>query len=211
MACALVFLRKFTFHFKILTMKLINYLILGLLVFTFACEGPPGPRGPEGPSGRDGKDGTNGKDGQEAYTFDFEGIDFTTSNSYMEFLSFPDDFEMLTTDVALVYMLWDVDDNGREIWLPLPQTFFLEEGTLLYTFDFTTVDISVFLDANFNLDLLGADWTDNWVMRVVVVPSLPLNGRNALDVNDYHSVIEHFGLTPKPVDEKYKSIKRPQL
>jgi hypothetical protein len=120
---------------------------------------------------------------------------------------------MLESDVAVVYALWgveNIDGEDFEIWRQLPQTLFTEDGTLQYNFDFTLVDISVFMDGDFNLDLLGANYTDDWVIRVVVIPAqFQDTGRVINDFSDYHEVAKRFGITPKPVDDKYKNINRP--
>ncbi|MDN5213607.1 hypothetical protein QQ020_16160 [Fulvivirgaceae bacterium BMA12] len=183
--------------------------LLILSTFAFACtdEVPvPGPPGPEGLPGVDGKDG------EEAYTFEWI-VDFEDPD-YSVLLPFPDDFTMLDSDVALVYALWDtetVDGEELEIWRQLPQNIFTDDGLLQYNFDFTVSDVSVFLDAEFPLSTLGPNFTDDWVLRVVVIPAqFENNGRLATDYSDYRAVAERFGLTVNPVPDKYKKIKRPQ-
>ena len=168
---------------------LIPILIQGCYVET---EGPPGPSGFNGQDGRDGQDGENGL---EAFVFEYE---FTFNRTdYREILSLPDDFQMLESDVALVYFLWEVDDNDNEIWRLLPQNIFTPEGLLQYNFDFTRVDASVFLDAEFNLDNLGPSYLDDWIARVVVVPG-NFNGR--MDFTDYNAVKEAFDLKDIELD-----------
>jgi len=168
---------------------LIPILITGCYV---ESEGPIGPRGRDGANGRDGLDG---QDGSEAFVFEYE---FTFNrDSYNELLVFPDDFQMLESDVALVYFLWEVDDDGNEIWRLLPQGVFTPDGLLQYNFDFTRLDASVFLDAEFNLDLLGASYLENWIARVVVVPG-QFNGR--IDYTDYNTVKSTFKLKEIELD-----------
>jgi len=162
-------------------------------------EPVPGPQGPVGPQGPAGESG---------FVFEYEDVDFT-SPDYEVLLPFPEDFEGLPSDVSLVYLLWDVqeDDNGEilEIWRQAPQTVFTEYGTLLYNFDSTPFDVNLFLDGNFNLDMLGALDTDDWVVRVVVVPGdfREEGGRTSLDFGNYQSVKKAFGLPDLPSHDKY--------
>ena len=150
--------------------------------------GPRGPQGPEGPTGPQGAPGESG------YVFEWENIDFT-SPDYEVFLSFPVDFETYDSDVILVYFLWGtevIDGEEVDVWRPLPQNIFTEFGLLQYNFDYTKYDIRIFLDGNFDLDLLGAIDTDDWIARVVVVPGNFWNSK--VNFSDYDAVKEMLGL-----------------
>ncbi|MBV6647325.1 MAG: collagen-like protein [Cyclobacteriaceae bacterium] len=163
--------------------------------------GPQGPRGPEGPSGPEGKPGETG------FVFEYSDVNFTSPN-YEVFLPF-EGFEVLDSDVALVYLLWDVQDvDGvpTEIWRLLPQTLLTENGLLQYNFDFAKTDVRVFLEAGFPLDMLTAQDTDGWFARVVIVPGSFWEG-GRVDLSNYHQVIELLGLQDQPV---YSTIKRKQ-
>ncbi len=165
-----------------------------LLFITASCsidgvEGPPGPPG---------RDGLNGKDGEEAYVFEYRA-DFLAPD-YSALFEFPNSFAMRESDVALVYLLWEILDDGTEIWRPLPMTLFTADGTLQYSFDHSIFDVSVFLDGDFPLGFVGPDLTDNWLVRVVVVPGLfgSSNSRYVPPVNyeDYAEVQEYYKLSP---------------
>jgi hypothetical protein len=150
-----------------------------------------------GPAGLDGRDGLDGINGETAFVFEYE-VDFT-SPDYQQFLEYQDDFQALESDVTLVYFLWEIEENGTEIWRPLPMTLFLQQGILQYSFDFTRNDVSVFMEANFPLNSLGANLTDDWIIRVVVVPGLfGTNGRYLAPVNydNYNNVKEYYNLQP---------------
>ncbi|NJN25853.1 MAG: collagen-like protein [Cyclobacteriaceae bacterium] len=147
-----------------------NALLVVMVAVMASCVseevGPRGPQGPEGPQGPKGDQGESG------YVFEFEDVNFTAPD-YEVFLPFPDDFDTYISDVALVYLLWDVVNvNGvdTEIWRQVPQTILTNDGLLQYNFDFSTGDVRLFMEAEFNMDLLGAIDTDDWVVRVVVVP-----------------------------------------
>lgn len=168
-----------------------------LVLFLNACYvGPDGPPGPVGPRGPEGPQGPQGAPGESGYVFEYENINFTAPD-YEVILSYPDDFEGLASDVAVVYLLWDVqniDGEDVEIWRQLPQTVITDDGILQYNFDFTKYDVRLFLDAQFPLDNLTAMDTDEWVARVVIVPGDFWNTGGRLDLADYNQVKETLGL-----------------
>lgn len=184
--------------------NLLNSILAISIIFLGSCtfngqDGAPGPQGPQGPPGQDGQDGA---DGQEAFVFEYSELTFSASNEYSLLLEFPDDFQMLESDVALVYFLYDYfEDEDLDLWRALPQTEFTDFGTLIYNFDFTLFDVNLFMDANFDLNLLGARYTDNWIARVVVVPGQFTNGRTAdpIDYKDYKEVMDHYNLTEEDI------------
>ncbi|WP_375579542.1 hypothetical protein ABWH96_00255 [Marivirga tractuosa] len=183
--------------------KLFNLILAINLIFLGSCtfngqDGAPVSQGqrPQGPAGQDGQDG------QEAFVFEYVDLTFSASNEYSLLLEFPEDFQMLETDKVLVYFLYsDPSTDDPDLWRALPQTEFTEHGTLVYNYDFTMFDVVLFLDSNFDLNKLGATFTDNWIARVVVVPGQFTNGRTAdtVDFNDYNAVIEHYNITDQDI------------
>lgn len=171
--------------------RLFTILVLLGLFGLSAChiegQGPPGPRGPQGPEGPQGVPGESG------YVFEWTGVSFTASNNYEVLLTYPSDFVGYDSDVALVYFLWPTDNSNEDVWRLLPQTVLHPDGLLQYNFDFTKNDVRLFLDANFNLDYLGAVDTDDWVVRVVVVPGDYWNN-SRVDFSDYNAVKQMLGL-----------------
>ena len=168
-------------------MKRLYILFLFALIGLSSCyrgEGIPGPRG------YDGRDGIDGIDGEESYVFEYE-FSFTAPE-YSVLLNLPNDFEMLDSDVMQVYFLWEVTNDRVEVWRALPQTLFFTDGMLQYNYDYTKFDARVFLDGTVNLDGLGADLTDNWIARVVVIPA-QFTGR--IDYSDYNAVKAHLNLS----------------
>ena len=167
----------------------ITSISLGLILTLGSChfhnDGPIGPQGPSGPQGPQGEPGESG------YVFEWEGVNFTAPD-YQTILSYPNNFTPLASDVALVYMLWDIQD-GLEVWRPIPQTILTVDGLLQYNYDYTQFDVRLFLDAEFPLDWLTAADTDAWVVRVVVVPGDFWNTGGRLDT-DYYAIAEALGL-----------------
>ena len=138
------------------------FLLLAIsttLIFT-SCEGPSGPPGPPG------------LDGDIYLGQVFEAnINFNEGNGYGRLITFPSSIEVYESDVVLVYVLEGVTNGDIDIWSQLPQTYFLPQGTLLYSFDHTFLDVSIFLDANFNLSTLGSDYTDDQIFRIAILPA----------------------------------------
>lgn len=184
--------------------NLINLIFAISIFFLGSCTfgGQDGAPGPVGPPGRDGSRGTDGKDGEEAFVFEYSDLTFSAANEYSLLLEIPTDFEMLESDMVLVYFLYDyLEADDLDVWRALPQTEFTAHGTLIYNYDFTLFDVSLFLDANFDLGFLGANYTNDWIARVVVVPGQFGNGRttDVVDYSDYNAVMDKYNLTEKDI------------
>ncbi|MFK2820879.1 hypothetical protein U0L90_12185 [Flavobacteriaceae sp. LMIT009] len=160
-------------------MKRLLSLFTVFALFFIACEGP------QGPPGFDGLDGLDGLDGAIIASSAFEiEIDFNDANNY-EFIE-AYGFEVLPSDVTLVYILWETD-NGQDIWRLMPQTTYLNDNsTLVYNFDFTQDDVRFFLDGTTDFSTLDDVWTQGQVFRVVVVPADNIDG---IDVSDINAVL----------------------
>jgi hypothetical protein len=119
---------------------------------------------------------------------------FTSTNNYSTLFTFPR--AIYSSDMVLVYHLYDVTTNGTDIWRQMPQTYYLtNNGQLDYNFDFTKYDVKIFLDANFNLNTLSTDWSQSQTFRIVVVPGA-FAGKNATTIQnlDYNSVIKKYNI-----------------
>jgi hypothetical protein len=189
-------------------MKTLPLLIMILtLALGQGCRGPEGPLGPPGPQGPQGPQGPAGMPGggELSLLFDIEGT-FDEENEYTLFFEFPTDrIEVFETDVVLVYLQWDafMDNNNNPvpIWRLLPQTIFQDAGLIQYNFDHTFIDVSIFLEAQFNRANLGPEWTDNQVFRVVIVPAAHAGGKTAapVDYSNYEEVIRYLQVSDKKV------------
>jgi len=167
--------------------------LLFVLTVTFiSCTGPAGPPG------------LNGFDGQNIVAQSYE---FTTSfvAPDYDFLSiYPSNIEVLSTDMTLVYVLWDevaASDGGIvDLWRLLPQTVYSDFGEFAYNFDATTGDVRVFLDGPLSTDfnLLAPADIDNQTFRVVILP-VDLANDPTLDITDYNSVMNVGGITETDV------------
>ncbi|MFN7099010.1 MAG: hypothetical protein ACK4M4_01385 [Flavobacterium sp.] len=93
---------------------------------------------------------------------------FNSFNNYSREIIF--DSPLRSGDSVLVYHLFDVV-NGQDIWRLMPQTYFFSGGGELdYNFDFTRLDVNLFLEANFSLNNLSSDWTQNQTFKIVIIP-----------------------------------------
>lgn len=161
--------------------KIFSILILIGIVAFQACEGPIGPEGPQGPQGEPGVVivGT---------TYEVD-LDFTAENDYYGLFDFPED--LVDSDAVLVYRLTAVDE-GKDVWRQLPQTYFFNEGVLMYNFDYTVEDFSIFLDGAIDFSTLPDQWDRDQVFRVIVVPSDFPDSR--IDYSNYEAVTKMLGI-----------------
>lgn len=168
-----------------------NFVFLISTVLLFSCEGPAGPPGPPGTRGQDGQDGLDG-DSFLGSVFEIQD-NFTSENNYELFFEFPETVEVFSSDIVLVYILWEqyTDSYGEllDVWRLLPQTVFLEEGTLQYNYDYTYYDVLIFLDGTIDFASLLPAETDNQVFRIVVLPADYAQSKS-LDVSDYDAVMK---------------------
>lgn len=186
-------------------------LIISIVAFV-ACEGPEGPAGPPGSQGPPGTPGTQGPQGPQG-TPGEDGLDgdvflpsvyeitgdFLAENDYSLYFSFPDNAEVLESDIVLVYILWEQSesDNGEmlDVWRLLPQTIVLNEGILQYNFDHTIADVMIFLDGNIDFDTLLPAESQDQIFRIVVLPS-DFAAKKVQDIEDYNLMMKSLGFNP---------------
>ena len=118
-------------------------------------------------------------------------VSFTNGNDYSRLITF--NRPLFNSDMVLVYHLYDVV-NGNDVWRQMPQTYYLgATGELGYNFDFTKVDVNIFLEANFNLNSLAPSWTQNQTFRIVIVPA-NFAGKTSINHANYNEVIKSYNL-----------------
>lgn len=142
---------------------LLTIVITSALFLTSCGErGPVGPRGPEGPQGAPGP---------EILPTSFEfNASLLPSNGFEFFSEIPASIEVLDSDVVLAFVLEDfIPEDDLEVWRQLPITEFNSRGTVLINYDFTFVDVRIFLDASYSLGI--ADGYDELLVRAVHIPS----------------------------------------
>lgn len=171
-------------------------MIFGIVLaaLTLSCEGPPGPPGLNGFDGRDGLDGLDGLDGVNILgkVIEVEGT-FEAANDYSIFFEFPQEIEVFESDLVLVYLLFEQTDDPDggdpiDVWRLLPQTRIIDQGLLQYNYDHTFLDVSIFLESDFDLGTLPAGDTDNQIFRIAVVPAEFGTDAN-IDTTNFNSVM----------------------
>ena len=123
---------------------------------------------------------------------------FNTTNNFSNLITFP--HTIYASDMVLVYRLSGVT-SGADVWKLLPESYFMNDGTLdfRYDFDFTKYDVNVYMDG-FDLAGVSAAYRTNQVLRVVVIPGFFGNkNTNTVDFNDYNAVLKAYHIDPTKV------------
>lgn len=110
-------------------------------------------------------------------------VNFTAAGNYQ--VTVPLIPKILASDVVSVYRLAGTNDIGNDVWKPLPATYFLPQGTLDYTFDFSQDDVVIYLDATFD-PMARQDFSLNQIFRIVLIPGYIAQD---LDTNNYDAVM----------------------
>lgn len=166
-------------------------ILFALAITLTACEGDQGPPG------------SNGQDGPAAQSFERE-VDFFAPD-YGVRIPYPLTIinQTAATDMTLVYLLWDteLDNNGNpiDIWRLVPQVRYTNFGEFQYNYEFTNVDVDIFLEAPdpLTLDQLPTADVSAQLFRVVIVPANV--DFNAVDITDYNAVMNAAGLTTQDI------------
>ncbi len=179
-------------------MKKIFYLFLAvfsiILVSCSGDEGPIGPPGPQGPPGADGLIGT---------VFDVTA-DFNAGNDYSALVTYSDftDAEVFESDVVLVYLRvgqdGEADGEPVYLWRLLPQTYYVDGGTMQYNYDYSYFDVNIFLDGDVDLSTLGTAFLDDQVFRVAIVPA-DFAQTTGVNVSDYNAVMSAMKVDPQDI------------
>lgn len=151
-----------------------------------SCEGPAGPVGPMGPTGPQGPSGPVGQG------FEVQAS-FNQSNDYSEIFAFPNNAEVLPTDIVMVYLLWEVDsETGNDVWQPMPVSVFFNDGELQYAFDHTLADVKLFLTGDTDLSTVGPEYTQDQIFRIAILPVDYLQN-NKININSMEEVMSAIG------------------
>lgn len=164
--------------------------ILGVILFP-ACEGPQGPPGIDGMDGEDGEDG-----GLFLSTVLETSANFTEEDGFQAVYG----LEIPESANLMIYVALGLDDEENVVWMPLPQTFPLEQGVIFYNYFFTKDYFSIFLDSNVSPDELPAEYTENVVFRIVVIPGQYLEQSARIDLNNYHTVMKWMGKSESDIE-----------
>lgn len=174
--------------------------ILGLLaIFAIVLTSCTGDQGPEGPPGIDA-----------AMPLVFEttqNLKYNESNGlWVSDLVFFADNKVtpLPQDVFLAYRLEKTTESGEDVWSPLPQNFFLPEGTIQYIFNFSVNGAAAnnsaefIIDGNFDLANLDTGYTDKQVFRLVIVPASIAQDLTS-DFSNFNAVMKDLNLSENDI------------
>lgn len=102
-------------------------------------------------------------------------VTFSPGNNFSRLVTIPNTIEVFESDVILVYWLEDVVDDGNggslDVWSQVPQTIYIDEGSFQYNFNHTFLDVLLFLQGDFDLNILGSGFTDNQIFRIAILPA----------------------------------------
>lgn len=125
--------------------------------------------------------------------YEYTNVNFNAAGDYGVFLNFPN--QIYPSDMALVYRL-SGNDNGLDVWKLLPETFYFDDGTLdfRYNFDFTSLNANVYLEGN-DLGSISSNFLSNQILRVVIIPANLINkNATAADYSDYNKVLKTYNI-----------------
>ncbi|ADV50151.1 dihydrolipoamide dehydrogenase [Cellulophaga algicola DSM 14237] len=180
--------------------KAIQLLGMFSIVLFVSCSGSDGLNGERGFDGADGEDGIN------ARVFEVDNVNLiynANNNIYDETLTFIDytSFEVLPEDAILVYRfdsnITFNDGVVQDNWSLIPQSFFLDGGTIQYTNTHTARDTQIFLDGNFDLSGISTDFTDNQLFRIVILPGNFLSSK--LDKSNMSAVLNAINVEEESI------------
>lgn len=122
--------------------------------------------------------------------FEYTNINFQP-NDYTVVLNFP--HAIFTSDMVLLYRLSGTF-QGEDIWKSVPETYFFNDGTLdfRYDFDFTRYDAEVYMEG-YDLPGLSSSVRLNQVFRVVVIPA-NFGKNSTVNLNDYNAVVRAYNI-----------------
>ncbi len=172
---------------------LLLFTVIAMSAFT-SCEGP------QGPPGFNGSNGTPGFSA-ESEVFEVTNVSFSASNDW--FVTYGLDPVILTTDNILVYELVNTNNN-IDAWSLLPQIYYFDNGQAQYNFNFSYDQFSLFLDADFDLNLLPATFTQQKTFRIVVIPGYSARDASSINFENYDEVLKAFNID----DSKIKTLNK---
>ncbi|MBU2994889.1 collagen-like protein [Cellulophaga baltica] len=151
-------------------------------------------------SGNDGFDGQDGLDSIQGQVFEVENVDFNydaTGNFYSTRLTYSDftSFEVLESDAVLLYVLdeeIELTDGLADNWTLVPVSYFLDGGTIQYTYAHNFVDMDLYINGNFDMSAIDTFYTDDLVFRVVILPSSFASSK--IDTSDINAVLARLGV-----------------
>nr|WP_294922116.1 hypothetical protein [uncultured Flavobacterium sp.] len=135
-----------------------------------------------------------------SYVFEVDNMDFNKtadSEIYVDFAS-----RIYTGDVVLVYRYDGADpQTGRDIWIPLPDSHYYDNGSLYfaYKFDFTQDNFRIYTQGfGLNANPIPNNFAIDQIFRIVIVPGddgINTNkSTNRPNYSNYYEVINKYNI-----------------
>lgn len=126
---------------------------------------------------------------------------FSEGNGYSSIVTFP--HTIYSSDMVLVYRL-DAVVGGNDVWKLLPQTYYFNDGTLdfRYDFNFTMYDAEIYMEG-FDLAGISGAYRNNQIFRILIIPAYYGKGTSTIKYDDYNEVIKKYNID----DSKIVKIK----
>lgn len=186
--------------------SLLKYLLIVIssisLLFIMNCEGPEGPTGPAGPQGEQGPEGPEGPQGPEGTAnviysewialSELEAAEDTTvlGRTYRKFDIPASDLTQEIIDMGTILVYFRL--NGAV--LQLPTTF---GGSNPIYITFSPFQPGVLSILSQNLDNTPTGLNLDIEIRYILIPGgVAANKAYLPDFNDYHAVMEYYGIDP---------------
>ena len=127
---------------------------------------------------------------------------FTSGNSFQ----IEQGLALQPKDAVLVYRNINSNTSAGAVWQLIPKTYYLNDVQNLpvgreldYNFDFTTDDVQIRTEANFNqsTQITSAEvgqYLTNQTFRIVLLPAEAGKNANTVDKNDYNAVIKYYNI-----------------
>ncbi|WP_367916465.1 hypothetical protein [Leadbetterella sp. DM7] len=152
------------------------------MFFLQGCEGPVGPPGPAGADGLIG----------EVHEVK---ASFTSSNKYAADFDFKP--AILEGDKVVGFIQEGEDNQGNYNWEPLPQTFFYNGNTYLFTYNFSLTGFTIFLDGNASPGLIDSGTRTDRYFRMLIVPAA-LVGK--VDLSNMKDIMAKMGVEESDIN-----------
>jgi hypothetical protein len=106
--------------------------------------------------------------------------------------------QIYASDVVLIYRLAGAVNASTPIWQQIPRTLYFSNGREIdYDFDFSRQDFTIYVRANYDLELTP-QYLDNQTFRIVIVPG---SFSKTLNTNNYSEVIKALNINESKIQK----------
>jgi hypothetical protein len=171
--------------------KIFLFLAVAGITLLSSCEGPEGPAGYSAEATV-----------YELLPITFQAPGFGVIYTYPQATS--------ASDHALVYRLSGSDPvTGARVWQLIPQSKYFVDGTFnfAYNYDATQYDVNIYLEGE-DLETLNAEWRENQIFRVVIIPGQLSQSKSSIDTTNYYAVVNAYNIHEKDVRRNVHALNK---